>query len=260
MKRTILTSIFTLGILTALFITLNSNSSGPGGNRSGAPGSSGNCGGCHGANQDANATISLVVLDNDVEVERFLPGKTYDLKLTASSSSQKKGFNLSAINSSNAAAGSLTNGSNGTQIYNAGNQQIWSHSTPSTGTWTCKWTAPEDITKVTFYASLVLSNGNGNNSGDFVHNRNWEIFAEPSNSISSHSQSNQAILNNPCYDELLFRNDISLINIWDIQGRLVLNQTQPSKKIDVSNLPVGIYYVRYQNIDQSKGSTSFYKK
>jgi hypothetical protein len=258
MKRN---TFLTIIALSSLYTILSSNSTGPGGNRSGSPGSSGNCSACHGASDDKNAQITLEITKDGNSVEKFIPGNTYDLKLKASASSTKIGFHLTAVNENNTGAGTFSNESAGTQTYMAASsQQIWSHTTPGNGTWTCKWTAPSTPTKVRFFSSLVLSNGNGNNSGDLVNSVNWELEAEESNATPFVGKGTNKLLGNPSFDKILFEDQVQWLTIWNLNGQMVFSSTTSGTVFDVSSLNNGIYQLCFQNSDGKTQTLSWVKQ
>ncbi len=263
MRKQIIGFVLTIATLTALF-TLSSSSNGPGGNRTGAPGSSGNCSGCHGSAVDPTANVSLTILDGGTPVTTYEPNKTYDVKLIAEGNSTKMGFQISFINDKNTVAGSLsTQSGNGTDVYNSGNQQIWGHTSPGTGTgkitWSAKWTAPASATgDVRVFSALVLSNSNGTNGGDYFHKFTTTIGEAPTNQNASISKNQNTIVENPVSNILNFRNAIKQGFIWDAKGQFV-QKIEHHQSHNVSDLPAGVYHVNFVNADGSTGATRFIK-
>ncbi len=252
-----------LSISVILSLSLLSNSNGPGGNRTGAPGSSGDCSGCHGANPDPTGEITLSVMENGTKVTQYQPGKTYDLELLIKGNSSKMGFQLSAINNDNTASGSISQTSAGTQAYNSGNQQIWGHSSPGTSansnTWTAKWTAPaEGSGDVRMFMAAVLSNSNGNNSGDYFIKQTFTIAEESQNSNLKTAKNKNGIIQNPVNEILHLKSTIKQGYIWDNQGKMVLKFSN-SSLASLQNLSPGVYNLNYINTDGSKGSGRFVK-
>ena len=187
MKKIILSSI-TLASLLVIGLTLSSNASGPGGNRTGSPGSSGNCSGCHGGgNYGGTLKVGITEIGDTTFLSFYTPGKAYDMHVISGGTSTKKGFQATILTSSNAAAGTMSAVPSGTSIDIAGGKSIWGHTTPSsTGVWKSTWTAPTaGLGTVTIYGAAVVSNANGANSNDQVVTANAMIGEKvPSNTKS----------------------------------------------------------------------------
>lgn len=244
--------------MSAALITLTSNSNGPDSNRTGAPGSSGNCGACHGNNADATANISIEISDNGTPVSQYVPGKTYDLNLKATGNSSKIGFQLTLINSSNKTAGSITNTPSGTTVQNSAGQQYWGHSTPGSGNWSAKWTAPAAGTgDVRIFACLVLSNSNGNNGGDYVNTVNTLLTEESTNSINT-TQKHHVSFVNPVGSILTFKNTVKNVVIWNNQGKVV-KKFQIGNEFPTDDIPSGNYYIQYQTSEGIRLSANLLK-
>jgi hypothetical protein len=253
----------TILALTALF-TLSSSSNGPGGNRTGAPGSSGDCSGCHGSATDPSANISVTISDNGSPVTAYEPNKTYDITLIAAGNSSKMGFQMSIINNKNTVAGSLSTASgNGTNVYNSGNQQIWGHTSPGTGSslnsWSAKWTAPASATgDVRIFSTIILSNSDGKNGGDYFHKFTTTIGEAQTNQNASKSKNQNAIMENPVSNILNFKNAIKQGYIWNSKGQFV-QKIEHDQSHNVSDLPAGVYFLNFVNADGSTGATRFIK-
>ncbi len=259
MKKTYLSILMPLMALIALF-SLSSNSNGPGGNKTGAPGSSGNCSACHGNASDPAAIVKIKITDNGTPVTTYIPGKTYDLELNISAFSSKKGFQLSAVNDKNSAAGTLSNNSSGTTIYTSGTQQIWGHSTVGSGIWTAKWTAPETNTgSVIFYVAAVFADGNGMNSGDKFHAYNMEITEEMNNHSNALKTNKVKLVQNPVNETLQLSGEVKAGYIWNSQGQLV-QSFQNNSQCNIQKLASGVYHLNFVHLDGSTGATRFVKQ
>jgi len=247
-----------IGTLIVSFSMLSS-SNGPGGNKTGAPGSSGNCSGCHGNTPSNIGIIRVKIIDNGTQVTTYVPGKTYDLELNILGS-DKTGFQLSAINDQNKAAGTISNNSSGTQVYNSGSQQIWGHNTPGSGLWTAKWTAPEANTgSVIFYVAAVLADGNGKNSGDYFNTFNVEITEESSNRNENVLKSPNQLIQNPVGNQLTLQHPVKSAYIWNSEGKLI-GKFFHSNQFEVGNIAPGVYHLNYVNENGSTGFTRFIKQ
>lgn len=161
----------------ALFIAAVSNSGGPPASHTGAPGErTCSTNGCHlgaiGVNQGPGS-VSLRLGSGLTEYE---PGQTYAItvELTEPERSSRMGFQLTALNSSNARAGTLASAGSDVSITTgtvSGGQRQYARQTsqgnrPTSGTtrvWTVNWTAPAAGTgEVTLYVAGLGANGNGN--------------------------------------------------------------------------------------------------
>lgn len=263
MKKYYLRFAFIAGV-AIVSISLSSNSNGPGGNRTGAPGSSGDCSGCHGSAADPNGEVILSVLENGTKITQYQPGKTYDLEFVAKGNSSKMGFQLSAVNASNQKAGSIANVASGTEAYNSGNQQIWAHTSPGTSAnlnkWTAKWTAPETGTgNVRFFTATILSNSNGNNSGDYFKKETFTLSEEAQSNSHNVSASYNGIVQNPANEVVNLKKAIVKAYVWDAQGKLI-SKYENTSQLDVSHLKSGVYHINYINTDGSTGADRFVKQ
>ena len=263
MKKYYLRSLLIAGI-AIVSISLSSNSNGPGGNRTGAPGSSGDCSGCHGSANDPNGEVILSVLENGTKITQYQPGKTYDLEFVAKGSSSKMGFQLSAVNAGNQKAGNISNAISGTETYGSGNQQIWGHTSPGSSAnlnkWTAKWTAPEIGTgEVRFFTASILSNSNGNNSGDYFLKETFSLSEEAQNSSRKITRNANKIKQNPVDDFIYLQNAIKKAYIWDAQGKLI-SKFENTAQFDASQLKSGVYHINFINTDGSTGADRFVKQ
>lgn len=154
------------------------NSNGPSGGQSGAPGEQ-NCTSCHSGSTQNGTTENQLLVNNDIGfgITQYTPGATYSVNLSMASNPAKKGFQVTALNASNAMAGNFTAGAN-TQIKTstiAGGQRKYathksSSNTLATQTWNWTWVAPTtNEGNVTFYVATNKANNNGNDNGDIIY-------------------------------------------------------------------------------------------
>lgn len=155
-----------------------------------APGDIGNCTVCHDTNA-VNSGGGSVTITGLPAI--YQPGQQYTLTVTVQQANRGKfGFQLTAIDSNNARAGTLTPLGADTQINSVigpGGRQYIQHTQAGTNptsnisrSWQIRWTAPStDIGTVRFYASGNAANGNGNNDGDFIYTTNAFTESETSN-------------------------------------------------------------------------------
>lgn len=171
-KRTFLFASF---VLIGSSLALLSNSSGPAsagnGGRTGAPGDAGNCSNCHGGGVFSPSTlISVFDAGTTTPVTSYIPGTTYDVQVTVSSSTgiPKFGFQMTSLTSANIMAGTYSSPSANAKISTSGARNYLEHNATSlSGTFTAQWTAPSAGTgSVSFYAFGNCVNGTGGTSGD----------------------------------------------------------------------------------------------
>lgn len=242
----------------ALSTVLLSNSSGPGGNRTGAPGSQGDCSGCHYAGKDPEGSIEVKLLDNGTAVTSYEAGKTYDIELKLKGTSSKMGFQFTAIDAANNKAGNVSDQSSGTTVYSAGKQQIWGHSSPGTGnnsnTWTAKWEAPSSGTgDVSIYTVGLLANGNGNNSGDNIEKNSITINEATTSNNANLKLESLKLLQNPTSEKITLSNTCQSLSLWDSKGQLV-KQVSETNQLDVANLQSGLYHLNAVDFNGMKKS------
>ena len=139
--------------------------------------------GCHVGNPLNSAGGSLVV--NGLPAE-YTPGQTYALSVVVQrTGAVKYGFQISAVNASNAQAGSFTPTSNRVSVITGGGVQFAQHNqlattiAPFTGIFTMNWQAPasEAAGTVRFNIAGNAANGDVQNTGDFIYTQVIDIPA-----------------------------------------------------------------------------------
>lgn len=102
----------------------------------------------------------------------YVPGTQYNLYVNLNSGTPRYGFQFTALDQNNNAAGtlSLTN-VNLTDITTQGGRQYVSHKNAgSTAAWTFRWLAPAtDIGEVTFFAAGCGANADNTATGDVIY-------------------------------------------------------------------------------------------
>lgn len=155
--------------------TARAFSGGPPAAHTGAPGEL-TCAECHGGSPNTGPgqfTISGLPA-------QYEPGMTYQVTVrhtTTQDSRRRWGFQLTALNSGDNAAGRLVNNTDFTQIVEQGGRQYIEHNFPGTfggqssqASWTFNWIAPAtDAGPVTFYAAGNQANDNGTTTGDQIY-------------------------------------------------------------------------------------------
>ena len=143
---------------------------GPSAGKTGAPGES-NCTSCHnGAAQDGSSVNTVVLTQGATVVSGYTPGGVYNVAVAMSTFSGINGFQIVALNSSNAQAGTISIlPSSGTQLKNgsAGKKYV-THTLAGNvqHAWAFQWTAPaSDVGTVTFYLATNKTNESNSDSG-----------------------------------------------------------------------------------------------
>ncbi len=164
-------------VFLLLFIAGNSNvfaySFDPPDELTGAPGE-GNCTQCHVGNalDAAGGSLMLAVPDT------YMPGEVYDIIVDLSRSGQSRwGFEMTALNSNGARAGTFTNIDGNTQVSATNSKQYIQHTSDGTAqgkrnanSWTFKWTAPStNVGPIMFYAAGNAANGDFGTAGDYIY-------------------------------------------------------------------------------------------
>lgn len=260
----------TSGKVDAYNNTLHANAGGSPVGKTGAPGDQ-NCTQCHsGAVQSGQGINSVIVADGFTPVSSYQPGMTYNVAVSLTTSSNRNGFQIVALNSSNAQAGSITIiPSSGTQLLNgsAGKKYVTHTSTGNQqSSWAFQWTAPAtNEGDVTFYLATNETNVNGTSSGDIIRlsqhtigstaeikettaDMNLQLAYQASNNSLSVSYSSLAA-------------GISSVNITDLGGKSVfaeeigmttIGENKHSLKLPEMKSGVYIVHVNVNNRFTSK--------
>ena len=258
--------IYTFFGLAAAGLLWTNNSSGPasvqGLDRTGSPLSPGPCQTCH--NSGAfSPSLALQVLDNATPVEEYEPGKTYRLRVEASTSGNPAGYGFQAValtGDANLQAGAFTNPGDGIKVTPLNGRQYAEHSMRRTSNvFEVDWTAPEaGAGEVRFYSAIVAANGNSNQSGDgsvFLTNpvtlsegmvsstgenglfEAFSIFPNPvENRLQLHIQSREQ-------GEYQLR-VVGLTGQTILERRIELTSGRQLAEVDVSGLPDGVYTIQ----------------
>lgn len=205
--------------------------------KTGAPGEQ-NCTGCHsGATQDGSNQNILMVTDGGVPVNSYVPGNTYSISLELDSSPNKKGFQSTALTTTNSMAGNFSAGGN-TSINASGSRKYANHTSASASgaasSWTWSWTAPAiNSGNVTFYVASNSANNNGANSGDVIY-ISEHVISESSASIEEMLPSIEIVSYVPEKNEVylslnLFTNSNISFSLVDMNGNIVHSENlEPS--------------------------------
>lgn len=248
--------LFAIPVLGVLFI---SSASGMSGGYSGSPGDSNTtCNQCH-SGGSFNAVASIT---STIPAAGYTAGSTYAITVTASSTSTKHGFQLTAENSTGAKLGIFTGN---TTVSAVNSSTAATHKSTSTNltSWTVNWTAPATATTpVNFYVALNATNGNNTTTGDQV------VTASRGYELLSNTNFEQITFNaypNPAQDIFYIKGlDIvepTPVNILNYYGQVVrsISLTSSQEGIDISNLQQGYYFIQIEQVNK-RGITSFIKE
>jgi len=130
--------------------------------------------------QDASATVTSSTT--------YVPGNTYWVSMALNGTSSRYGFSFTALNSSNAQAGTFTiTDPNNTVLVNGSKDVSHKNANNTKSDWIWKWNAPSTSNPVSFYMAGMLSNGNGNTTGDDVYKSSVTINAGAPTSVNEAS-------------------------------------------------------------------------
>lgn len=220
-----------IGKVTASTVHRNANGAAAG--KTGAPGEQ-NCTSCHaGSALDGSSENILTVLQGATPVTTYIPGQTYTVALAMASNPAKKGFQATALSSTNAMAGTFTAGSN-TSVNGTTKKYANHTSTSNTSAivlWGWSWTAPSsDVGPVTFYVATNKANNNGNDNGDAIYLSQHVIGSSAGLVEDSKVEMNFSAGYNPLNKQLTLSFDALnggdfTLNLVDINGRTVYYQS-----------------------------------
>ena len=220
---------------------------------------------CHGTTTNDGTSIITLQIGTSAGLlspmtTSFVPTASTDyyIGLSINGTAQKYGFELSALNSSNAQAGTFTiTNVNGTQKNTLSNIEYVSHKNANaTKSWLVKWTSPASISgPITFYAATNLADGNGNSTGDNIYKRAVSINGTPSAINDLKELSSITVYPNPASENItlsynLLSNQYVTAQIMNSEGKIVrtlVSENQNTGVIEntynIADLAAGKYYV-----------------
>lgn len=250
------------------------NGSGAPSGRTGAPGES-NCTECHSGSVQSGSGINQIAWTEGVTpVTEYTPGTTYNVGVTFSTAAAKNGFQVVALNSSNAQAGTITiiPGS-GTQLLNgAAGKKYVTHNTSGNAqtAWAFQWTAPaSNVGDVTFYLATNQTNSNNNSSGDVIRLSQHVIGSTAGVSDNTVDMGLEVGYNangntlNMKYTSLSV--GTSSVNIVDLSGKSVFTEAIGTTEAGTNNkavklpsdLKAGVYII-HLNVNNNFASKKIY--
>lgn len=264
-KRALLIPVF--GIFA--YLTLSSDSNGPGGNKTGSRGVTAGCATCHGGTATAGVTIAFELDSAGTPVTRYKPGMLYTLKMTGTNTTAnslpKFGTQLSVVSgsgSSSVNAGTFSSLPTGTSTITSSTIKILQHNTklsPATGTGatgttyvvSVGWTAPAAGTgTVTAYGVInAVDNNGGDNTADKWNNATASFTELPNTiGVASVSAAELNIYPNPVVNMLNIGAYTGSVIVYDINGKIVTTAVVNNNiTIDASSWTAGMYLVVLNN-------------
>lgn len=207
--------------------------------RSGAPGEQNNmaCTMCHqGSTLDGSQENALTVLNAQFQpVTSYNPGDTYTVSIQMASNPTKKGFNATALDGTDAMAGSFTgSGIGGTVDFQDLSRDYVTHTatsnTDAQTAWLWTWTAPAtNVGDVTFYVATNSANDDGSTAGDMIYLSQHVIGSvadvnEEELAINSFNAGYNANTNAVTVDFTTLASDVMSFNLVDMNGKSVYSK------------------------------------
>ncbi len=209
--------------------------------------------GCHTGNLNTG-TGSIAILNAPAS---YVPGTTYSMQIQVNLAGRTRaGFQLVAVNASNAQAGTFAVVSTAnTSLQTSGGKQYLAHNNASSNNiWTFNWTAPAtNVGAVTFYYAGNAANGDGNTGGDFIYTGSRVLNPNTSTGISEDQATAVKFFPNPASGKLNLElaEPAGNLKVLDFAGREILNKNKvrSNTQLDVSNYPNGTYFLQ---VEQNK--------
>ena len=179
-------------LLLAITAVVYAKITGPDPGYTNAPNDLGNCVACHDSFHTENVGPGSVTVTGSPVGGVYQPSQQYTLTVTvAQTKRQRFGFQLTALDSSNHRAGTLSSLGEDTQVLaetGFGGRQYIEHTelgtlpnSANSRVWQIRWTAPNtDIGTVVFYIAGNAANGNRENSGDYIYTNRFFADSESS--------------------------------------------------------------------------------
>ncbi|MCG8577796.1 MAG: Reeler domain-containing protein [Flavobacteriales bacterium] len=200
-------------------------SSNPPTGKTGAPFES-TCTDCH--TGDVNPAAGTIDFTVSGAAGTYYPGQMYPITISTTTG-DKNGFELIAVDESETQAGSFTAGTN-SGISTAGGYDYVRHTASSGVTaWTFDWTAPDsDVGDVTFYYAFNISDQGGSTANDDIYVGSMTLSLANDVGFSEHDQLEEAykvMYNNETQEMIAnyttFDNTHILFHVQDLNGREV---------------------------------------
>ena len=263
MNRKIYAVFISAFILIGLMSNRNGRAAVGGVGSTGAPGDDATvCQSCH--NGPIQVAMKISVLDGTDTVKAYQPGKQYTVKVNISHTGgnvpASYGFQIVSLNAPKTVNGpdnkSWQAVSSNTKVSTANGRMYVEHKDRSAmPEFEMKWTAPAAGTgPITFYSAGNGVNNNTNTGGDGSSRTNLELPEKSNVSTKEAAADLISIYPNPAthYFEIVgSTSSLDQLIIRDLLGRehVRLNKESIGKRIDLSNLPDGIFLVSMVQIN-----------
>jgi hypothetical protein len=209
------------------------------------------CTSCHGG---APLTNEIGLISSSVPVTGYVPNTTYTITATITRAGHTKfGFEVSPQNAAGNLQGTLINTSTETKLVGTG--KYVTHTSSGTAgvsgskSWSFNWTSPAQGTgNVTFYGAFNITNSNSATSGDSITTSTLIIPENLTVGINeSDSYANVELSPNPATSFIKVNSSTTIIKnieIYNLNGQLVVNEQFKSDLINVEALKEGMYIVK----------------
>lgn len=173
--------------------------------------SEGNCTSCHSSYSivSSGTQWNRVRMKSNIPSTGYLPDSTYNITITyAEFGIAKFGFQLTALDTTNTAAGTFSTADNRTSTSNtsvSGKTRYYiGHTTTGSSriaqdstAWTFKWKAPStNVGKVKWFTTVNSTNNNGSDNGDYIYKKDFTITPSTLLSVASAKMSDAVACTN----------------------------------------------------------------
>jgi hypothetical protein len=219
--------------------------------------------GCH-ASAELNAGPGKVEMWTNIPNTGWVPGQTYEITVKTSQEGRTAyGFQLMAwghVDSASVGTLSAPNGSKAQVVGSwAGPNKYATHkgatiSGSGWNSWTFNWTAPDanDTNEiVTFYATGVAANANGQSTGDYAYSTAQTYNSSNYTNVKENQATEFRVFPNPSTGEIFLdlstiKADIKSISITDYTGKVIQNKIV-NKAMSVASVQInegsGLYFI-----------------
>lgn len=242
--------------------------------KTGAPGEN-NCTQCHTGVAQSGAGINTVVMTEGANVvTSYTPGTVYNVAVSLANPSTINGFQIVALNGSNAQAGTITIiPASGTQLKNgASGKKYVTHTLAGNvqSAWAFQWTAPAtNVGNVTFYLATNKTNAQDNNSGDVIY-LSQHIYGSIAGIEENQQDVNLELGFNSANNTLIVNYNTltageSMLNLVDLNGKSLFNESIGNTEIGENKKEVRLpgdlqsgVYIAHLNVNNNFTSKKIY--
>lgn len=255
-----------------VYVTMSSDSNGPGGNKTGSRGATAGCGSCHGNSATAGITVSFELDSAGVPVTSYKPGMSYTLKMTGTNTTSNSlpmyGTQLSVVSGSGSSSvnqGHFSSLPTNTDTFHSSTINILEHRaklSPASGTGasgttyvvSVGWTAPAAGTgTVTAYGVINAVNNNNNDGSTDKWNTGNASFTELPSNVGVNNVAAAAInvYPNPLSNVFTVSGVNGTVNVFDVNGKIISTvSVNNTVTIDASAWASGVYFLSISNDGQ----------